>query len=45
MDAIAAERLTKLYGADRGVTELTFAVDEGEGLGYLGPNLRRGLAW
>jgi ABC-2 type transport system ATP-binding protein len=38
MDAIAAERLTKLYGADRGVTELTFAVDEGEVFGYLGPN-------
>ena len=38
MDAIAADRLTKLYGTDRGVTELTFAVDEGEVFGYLGPN-------
>jgi len=38
VDAIAADRLTKLYGTDRGVTELTFAVDEGEVFGYLGPN-------
>ena len=38
MDAIAADRLTKLYGTDRGVTELTFVVDEGEVFGYLGPN-------
>ena len=35
---IRAERLSKDYGADRGVAELTFEVVEGEVFGYLGPN-------
>jgi ABC-2 type transport system ATP-binding protein len=35
---IRAERLTKLYGPERGVTELDFAVGAGEVFGFLGPN-------
>ena len=35
---IAAQRLTKRYGAQRGIVELTFAVDPGEVFGFLGPN-------
>jgi ABC-2 type transport system ATP-binding protein len=35
---IRAERLTKLYGAQRGVTELDFTVGAGEVFGFLGPN-------
>ncbi len=38
MDAIAAERLTKQYGPDRGVIDLSFVVPKGEVFGYLGPN-------
>ncbi len=38
MDAIAAEHLTKTYGADRGVLDLSFVVPQGEVFGYLGPN-------
>jgi ABC-2 type transport system ATP-binding protein len=37
-DVIAAEGLTKSYGASRGVVELTFAVEAGEVFGFLGPN-------
>ena len=35
---IRADRLSKVYGRDRGVTDLTFEVGEGEVFGYLGPN-------
>jgi ABC-2 type transport system ATP-binding protein len=35
---IRADRLSKVYGRDRGVSELTFEVGEGEVFGYLGPN-------
>jgi len=35
---IVAERLTKSYGASRGVVELTFSVQPGEVFGFLGPN-------
>jgi ABC-2 type transport system ATP-binding protein len=38
VDVIRAERLTKLYGAQRGVTELDFTVGAGEVFGFLGPN-------
>ncbi len=35
---VRAERLSKDYGGDRGVVELTFDVVAGEVFGYLGPN-------
>jgi ABC-2 type transport system ATP-binding protein len=35
---IETERLTKFYGARRGIDEVTFAVDPGEVFGFLGPN-------
>src|SRR6478672_6343213 len=35
---IRADRLSKVYGRDRGVADLTFEVGEGEVFGYLGPN-------
>ena len=38
MDAIVATDLTKRYGSDRGVVDLSFAVSQGEVFGYLGPN-------
>ena len=38
MDAILADGLTKRYGADRGVIDLSFRVARGEVFGYLGPN-------
>jgi ABC-2 type transport system ATP-binding protein len=37
-DAITAEHLTKSYGGQRGVVDLTFEVRPGEVFGYLGPN-------
>ena len=37
-DVIVAEGLTKSYGAERGVIDLSFAVAPGEVFGYLGPN-------
>ena len=37
-DAIRTERLTKDYGAGRGLFELDLDVREGEVFGYLGPN-------
>ena len=37
-DAILAEHLTKSYGSQRGVIDLSFAVKPGEVFGYLGPN-------
>jgi ABC-2 type transport system ATP-binding protein len=38
VDAIVLDRLTKLYGRERGVIDLSFAVAQGEIFGYLGPN-------
>ena len=38
MKAIETERLTKFYGARRGIEELTMTVSEGEVFGFLGPN-------
>ena len=35
---IAVNDLTKSYGRSRGVTKVTFTVDEGEIFGFLGPN-------
>jgi ABC-2 type transport system ATP-binding protein len=35
---IRTQRLTKMYGANRGVLELDLSVDEGEIFGFLGPN-------
>jgi ABC-2 type transport system ATP-binding protein len=35
---VRADRLSKDYGGDRGVVELTFEVTPGEVFGYLGPN-------
>jgi len=35
---ITADRLTKYYGRDRGVEDLTFSVAPGEVFGFLGPN-------
>jgi ABC-2 type transport system ATP-binding protein len=37
-DMIALEHLTKSYGRQRGVIDLTFEVRPGEVFGYLGPN-------
>ena len=37
-DVIVAEHLTKSYGADRGVIDLSFSVRAGEVFGFLGPN-------
>ncbi|MGZ5288568.1 MAG: ATP-binding cassette domain-containing protein [Actinomycetota bacterium] len=35
---ISADRLTKFYGHDRGVEDLSFSVGAGEVFGFLGPN-------
>lgn len=35
---IAVEGLTKSYGSKRGITNLSFQVEEGEVFGFLGPN-------
>jgi ABC-2 type transport system ATP-binding protein len=35
---IETERLTKLYGAVRGIEDITLAVEPGEVFGFLGPN-------
>ena len=37
-DVIVGDRLTKFYGHDRGVEDLTFSVAPGEVFGFLGPN-------
>jgi ABC-2 type transport system ATP-binding protein len=37
-EVIAVERLTRRFGARRGVTEISFAVGAGEVFGFLGPN-------
>ena len=38
MHVIETEQLTKTYGAGRGISDLTMAVEEGEVFGFLGPN-------
>jgi len=38
MAAIEIESLTKWYGRTRGVEDVTFAIEQGEIFGYLGPN-------
>src|ERR1700674_2789101 len=35
---IEAEKLTKNYGSKRGITDVSFQVEEGEVFGFLGPN-------
>ena len=35
---IEVQGLTKAYGSKRGITDVTFSVDEGEVFGFLGPN-------
>jgi ABC-2 type transport system ATP-binding protein len=38
MNTIEVDHLTKYYGRARGVTDLSFAVEKGEIMGFLGPN-------
>lgn len=38
MKAIEVEGLTKYYGKQRGIIDLSFSVDEGEIFGFIGPN-------
>ena len=38
MPAISTEGLTKFYGSQRGIEDVTMAVEEGEVFGFLGPN-------
>lgn len=38
MEAIEVKTLTKWYGSDRGVEDLSFSIEKGEIFGYLGPN-------
>jgi ABC-type hemin transport system ATPase subunit len=35
---IQTNRLTKSYGRNRGIIDVTFAIQEGEVFGFLGPN-------
>jgi ABC-2 type transport system ATP-binding protein len=35
---VEVERLTKSYGGKRGITDVTFQVEEGDVFGFLGPN-------
>ena len=35
---IEVEKLTKSYGSKRGITDVSFHVEEGEVFGFLGPN-------
>jgi ABC-2 type transport system ATP-binding protein len=35
---IEVESLTKNYGSKRGITNVSFQVEEGEVFGFLGPN-------
>ncbi|MFG3703054.1 ABC transporter ATP-binding protein, partial [Micromonospora sp. NPDC047620] len=37
-DVIATERLTKVFGSNRGITEISIEVAAGEVFGFLGPN-------
>lgn len=38
MDIITTEHLTKSYGKNRGIIDLSFSVGEGEFFGFIGPN-------
>ena len=38
MSAITTDRLTKFYGSQRGIEDVTMAVEQGEVFGFLGPN-------
>jgi ABC-2 type transport system ATP-binding protein len=38
MGVIETERLTKSYGRDRGIEDITLDVEKGEAFGFLGPN-------
>ncbi len=38
MSVIEAEKLTKLYGSQRGIVDVDLAVEQGEIYGFLGPN-------
>ena len=38
MEAIKTEGLTKYYGKNRGIVDLTLSVEEGEFFGFIGPN-------
>ena len=38
MEIIKTESLSKYYGKARGVTDLSFSVDQGEFFGFIGPN-------
>jgi ABC-2 type transport system ATP-binding protein len=38
MGVIETERLTKSYGRDRGIEDITLEVEKGEAFGFLGPN-------
>lgn len=38
MNAIETKKLTKFYGAARGIVELDLSVEEGEFFGFIGPN-------
>lgn len=38
MNAIEVENLTKFYGKSRGITDVTFSLEKGEIVGFLGPN-------
>ena len=38
MPAIETQELTKFYGSERGIEDVTIAVEEGEVFGFLGPN-------
>lgn len=38
MHAIELNHLTKTYGGARGITDLSFTVEQGEIFGFIGPN-------
>ena len=38
MKAIETNNLTKFYGKERGITDVTLSVDEGDFFGFIGPN-------
>ena len=38
MNVIEINQLTKNYGKARGITDITFNVEEGEIFGFIGPN-------
>src|SRR5690606_15037322 len=38
MPVIELNRLTKTYGGARGITDLSFTVEQGEIFGFIGPN-------